>query len=309
MDQIRKNTSMAKLRSDIDKISGNESGAKNYTDDRIWKLTRDKQGNGSAVIRFLPPPEGEADSYIRIWTHGFQGPTGQYYIENSLTTLKQQDYVAEQNRMLWDTGLDSNKEIVRGRKRITNYYSNIYVVNDPANPENNDKVFLFKYGIKIFEMIQNAAFPPFPDMPSIQPFDVMDGANFRLRIRNEGRFPTYADSQFDSPSKFLSGDEDKIIAVWKQQYSLKELLDPKHFKSYEELKARYILVMNLNSAPIPTAESTSSYSNSSYEDDVPLFEPKTSSKLDMMPKANMTKSVMDDDDDDMSFFASLASGD
>jgi len=309
MDQIRKTTNMEKLRSGLDKASGKDSKAKNYHDDRFWKLTRDKNENGSAVIRFLPAPQGEEEAFVLIWSHGFMGPTKQYYIENSLTTLKQQDYIAEQNKLLWDTGTDANRDIARSRKRIINYFSNIYVVNDPANPDNNGKVFLFKYGVKIFEMLQSAAFPPFEDMASINPFDFEDGANFRLRIRTENRYPTYADSKFDMPSKLFDGDEDKIVEVWQKEHSLRELMDKKNFKSYEDLKARYLQVVNVDGAPIPSAEHSSNR-NTFEEEDVPLFQSNNDPKPSIIPKSSISSlsSTEDDDDDDMSFFASLASG-
>ncbi len=305
---LKKNSNMSKILGEMEKVTDNSS-AKNYTDDRIWKLTRDKSGSGSAVIHFLPASEGEDVSFIRIWSHSFQGPTGRYYIENSLTTIGQQDYIAEQNTELWNTGIESNKAIVRSRKRHLNYYSNILVVNDPANPENNGKVFLFKYGAKIFEMLMNAIKPPFPDEPAINPFDPWAGANFRLRIRQDGQWATYADSKFDSSAPMFGGDDSKIEEVWRQQYSLQELLDPKHFKSYDELKKKYELAVTGKGASLPSAANTSfdadvnSFENS-LDEDVPLF----SSNLND-PKPKVPVMDLGDEDDDMSYFQSLASED
>ena len=138
----------AKLVKEVEKMNNTGGNA----DDRIWKLDVDKSGNGYAVIRFLPAPEGEDLPFVKLYSHAFQGPGG-WFIENSLTTLGQKDPVSEHNSELWNSGSDANKEIARKQKRRLSYYSNIYVVSDPANPENEGKVFLYKYGKKIFDTV------------------------------------------------------------------------------------------------------------------------------------------------------------
>lgn len=210
----------------------------------FWKLQTDKKsGIGEAVIRFLPPSEGEDASYVKLWSHGFQSKlTSKWYIENSLTTLGQEDPVGEMNRELWNTGSEANKNIARSRKRKLNYYSNILVIKDKANPENEGKVFLFRYGPKIFEMIQKQIEPQYDDVESVNVFDFWEGANFRMRAKtifiDNKPVPNYDDSEFDRPSALLKGDDTKLEALWHQQHSLQEIVSPAKFKSYDDLKKR-----------------------------------------------------------------------
>ena len=214
------------------------------SDERFWKPEMGKDGVGSAIIRFLPAPDGEELPWVKLYSHGFQGPGG-WYIENSLTTLGQKDPVSEHNRTLWNSGNDKDKETVRKQKRKLSYYSNIYVVKDPAHPENEGRVFLFKYGKKIFDKILNSMQPEFDDEEPINPFDFWAGANFRLKIRKVEGYWNYDKSEFDSPKPLLS-DDDAMEAIWKKQHSLDAIIAPDQFKSYEQLEARMNAVLRLN---------------------------------------------------------------
>ena len=216
-------------------------------DDKYWKPTLDKAENGYAVIRFLPPPGGEDLPFVRIWDHGFKGPTGLWYIEKSLTTLGQNDPVSEHNSVLWNTGLESDKEKAREQKRRLSYTSNIYVVSDPGNRDNEGKVFLYKYGKKIFDKLNDLMNPQFQDEKPVNPFDLWTGANFKLKIRKVEGYRNYDKSEFDSPAP-LSNDDAELEAVYKQEHPLQDLVDPKHFKSYDELKTRLNNVLGLSVA-------------------------------------------------------------
>jgi hypothetical protein len=215
---------------------------KDYKDDRFWRAEQDKQGNGFAVIRFLPEVDGADCPWVKVYSHAFQGMGG-WYIENSLTTLNQKDPVSELNSELWNTGSEEDKNIARSRKRKTTYISNILVIKDEANPQNEGKVFLFKYGTKIFEKIQEKMKPEFKDEEPINPFDMWNGCNFKLKIRKVGGYTNYDKSEFDSTSALFSGDENKMEKVWKQQHSLNEFVAPESFKSYDELKKRLFDVL------------------------------------------------------------------
>ena len=212
-----------------------DSNKKDYKDDRFWRPELDKSKNGFAIIRFLPKVEGEDIPWTKLYSHAFQGPGG-WYIENSLTSLNQKDPISEMNTMLWNSGTDSDKDLARNRKRKLNYISNIYIVSDPANPQN--EVFLFKYGSKIFEKIQEAMQPEFKDEEALDPFNFWNGANFKLKIRQVGGFVNYDKSEFDSTTPLMNGDDTKLEKIWKSQYPLKTFIDPSNFKSYDELKQR-----------------------------------------------------------------------
>jgi hypothetical protein len=212
-----------------------------YEDDRIWKLERDKSGNGYAVIRFLPAAPNEDVPWVRIWTHGFKGPGG-WYIENSLTTIGKDDPVSKANTALWNSGIDSDKNIARDRRRKLSYYSNIYVVEDSMNPENEGKVFLYRYGKKIFEKITGVMNPEFADETPLNPFDLWEGANFKLKMRQVEGFPNYDKSEFTDVCP-LAGDEAKLEEIWNAQYSLNEIIEEKNFKNYAELEARFNTVI------------------------------------------------------------------
>lgn len=275
-------------------------------DDQYWKLTVDKAGNGFAIIRFLPAPEGEDIPFVQMFDHGFQGPGG-WYIENSLTTpaIGKDDPVSEFNSQLWNNGTDAGKEQARDQKRRLSYHTNIYVVKDPANPENEGKVFLYKFGKKIFDKLNNAMNPEFEDEREINPFDLWEGANFKLKARKgDGGYRTYEPSSFDGPAPMSdpSGNEmtdDDMEVLWKSQHSLQEVVDPKNFKSYNELKAKLykVLALDGNAAPQSKAE----------DDDASEmnFSPKFKERAD--PKGEELSSPgLAEDDDSMDFFKALA---
>ena len=236
--QSRLGNLTAKLVKEVDKMNkGNSMG-----DDRLWKIERDKSGNGYAVIRFLPAPEGEENPYVQVWSHAFQGPGG-WYIENSLTTLGQKDPLGELNTQMWATGNRSDQETVRKRKRKLSYYSNIYVVKDPANPQNEGKVMLFKYGKKIFEKISSALKPEFEDESPMDAFDLWTGGNFKLKVRMADGYPNYDKSEFEPSGVLENYDDEDLERIWKKCYSLQEFISPDNFKSYDQLKARLDAVL------------------------------------------------------------------
>ena len=229
-----------KLTEEMNKLTTKSSDS--YKDDRFWKPELDKSSNGYAVIRFLPAVDGEDIPWARLFSHGFKGPGG-WYIENSRTTLGEKDPVSEMNTQLWNSGVESDKDIARNRKRRLNYISNILVVSDPANPQNEGKVFLYKYGKKIFDKICEAMQPEFEDETPIVPFDFWKGADFKLKVRKVAGFINYDKSEFASPSSLFDGDDERLEELWNKQYSLSEFTDPSNFKSYEELKNRLAVVI------------------------------------------------------------------
>ena len=242
LDNIRKNNSLDKLLGAVTKENQPQE-KKSYTDERLWKPELDKSGNGYAVLRFLPAVHGEELPWAKVYSHAFQGPTGQWYIENSLTTVNQKDPVSEYNTALWNTGAESDKEIARKQKRKLQYYSNVYVVTDPKNPHNEGKVFLFRYGKKIYDKLLAAMQPEFQDEQPVNPFDPFSGANFKLKIRKVAGFWNYDTSDFESSSKLFE-DEAKVEAVCQKAYALKEFTAADNFKSYDELKTRLDIVLS-----------------------------------------------------------------
>ena len=238
---LKKSNTLDKLLVAVE-VENKPQEKKSYVDERIWKPVMDKSGNGFAVIRFLPAPEGEDLPWAKVWNHAFQGPTGQWYIENSLTTLGQNDPVSEMNSAYWNSGVESDKEIARKQKRKLQYFSNILVVKDSANPENEGKVFLYRFGKKIFDKCMEAMQPAFEDETPLNPFDFWEGANFKLKLRTVEGYWNYDKSEFDSPSPLFDDDE-KIEEVWKKQYSLAEFTAATNFKSYDELKTRLNMVL------------------------------------------------------------------
>ncbi len=239
--------SMSNLDDQVKKLDEGSAKKGFVADARYWRPQLDKAGNGFAVIRFLPPAQVDGSDgtlYVQLFHHGFKGPTGQWYIENSNTTLNGKDPCSEYNSKLWNTGLESNKEIARKQKRKLSYISNILIVNDPANPENNGTVRLYKYGKKIYAKLKEAMQPPFPDKQPINPFDFWEGANFKLKVRKgDGGFPNYDSSEFEAPSQVAEGDEAKLNTIWASCHSLKAEVAPDKFKSYEDLKKRLDLVL------------------------------------------------------------------
>ena len=296
---LKKNRSAAidKLKNAAEKVGGGEQ--KSYGDDRFWKPAVDKSGNGYAVIRFLPAAEGEDLPWVRYWDHGFKGPTGRWYIEKSLTSIGQPDPVSEGNSILWNSGRDEDKQIARDRKRRLHYVTNIYVVSDPANPENEGKVFLYQFGKKIFDKITDIMTPQFQDEEPVNPFDFWEGANFKLKIRNVEGYRNYDKSEFDSP-KPLSGDDDELEGIYNKLHALSEFSDPKSYKSYAELKAKLNQVLGDEGMHMTTAESISLDETN----DTPrMSAPKT---VEETVPASSNSSSDDSDDDTLSYFAKLA---
>ena len=287
----------AKLVKEVEKM--NNSGGS--SDDRIWKLECDKSGNGYAVIRFLPASEGEDLPFVKLYSHAFQGPGG-WYIENSLTTLNQKDPVSEYNSMLWNNGTDAGKEQARKQKRKLTYISNIYVVKDPANPENEGKVFLFKYGKKIFDKLTEAMQPEFEDEEAIDPFDFWQGANFKLKAKNVAGYRNYDSSEFARPEALLD-DDDAMETIWKKQYSLAELVSPDQFKTYEELKKRLDYVLGNRGVTKMQDQETVEMEESW---DAERRGETVSSDNDFNSPDITTKSSDDEDDDTLAYFARLA---
>ena len=246
-ENLKKQSSLGsltqKLVKEVEKMNNTSGGA----DDRLWKPELDKTGNGFAVIRFLPAPEGEELPWAKMYSHAFQG-TGGWYIENSLTTIGQKDPVSEYNRELWNSGSDSDKEVVRKQKRKLSYYANIYVVQDKSNPQNEGKVFLYKFGKKIFDKIMEAMQPEFEDETPINPFDFWQGANFKLKIVKKDGYWNYDKSEFDRTSALLD-DDDALEGIWKKQYSLTALTAADQFKSYDDLKKRLDYVLGIRGVP------------------------------------------------------------
>jgi hypothetical protein len=288
----------AKLVKEVEKMN-NTSGS---SDDRIWKLDVDKSGNGYAVIRFLPAPDGEDLPFVKLYSHAFQGPGG-WYIENSLTTLGQKDPVSELNSELWNNGTDAGKEVARKQKRKLTYISNIYVVKDPANPQNEGKVFLFKYGKKIFDKITAAMQPEFEDETPIDPFDFWQGANFKLKAKNVAGYRNYDSSEFSSPGALLD-DDDEMEAIWKKQYSLAEIVAPDQFKSYDELKKRLDSVLGKKSSAPRIDEEVQEEED--YRGPARDLDDDLRSELNSLNSSRSASVDEDEDDDTLSYFARLA---
>ena len=236
LQSLKKQNSLDALLGAAEKESAPQE-KKSYVDERLWKPVMDKSGNGYAVIRFLPAPKDESLPWAKVWNHAFQGPTGQWYIENSLTTLGQNDPVSEMNSAYWNSGVESDKEIARKQKRKLQYFANIYVVSDPKHPENEGKVFLYKFGKKIFDKIMEAMQPQFDDEQAINPFDLWKGANFKLKIRKVDGFWNYDKSEFEAVTQLLPTDEE-LEKVYGSEYPLKPFHDESNFKSYTELKEK-----------------------------------------------------------------------
>ena len=288
----------AKLVKEVEKMNNSASSG----DDRVWKLECDKSGNGYAVIRFLPAPNGEDLPFVKLYSHAFQG-SGGWYIENSLTTLGQKDPVSELNSELWNNGTDAGKELARKQKRKLTYVSNIYVVKDPANPDNEGKVFLYKYGKKIFDKLTAAMQPEFEDEEAIDPFDFWQGANFKLKAKNVAGYRNYDSSEFAAPGALLD-DDDAMEAIWKKQYSLAELTAADQFKSYDELKKRlnYVLGSKGSRRVDEEVAEDEDYSRGSTRE---LTEDLRSELSNLKPTRTASVDV-DEDDDTLSYFQRLA---
>ena len=290
LSTLKKSNSLDKLLGAVQSENAPQE-KKSYKDDRLWKPVVDKTGNGYAVLRFLPAVEGEDLPWAKVWNHAFQGPTGQWYIENSLTTIGQNDPVSEMNSAYWNSGVESDKEIARKQKRKLQYFANIYVVEDPANPQNEGKVMLYRFGKKIFDKCMEAMQPAFKDEVAVNPFDFWAGANFKLKIRKVDGYWNYDKSEFEAPSA-LFDDDDKLEEIWKKQYPLSEFTSETNFKSYDELKKRLDTVL---------AGTTTVGTAAAVMEDAPWVEPKADTKPTPAPTVDNG-----DDEDTMSYFEKLA---
>ena len=276
---------------------GGSTETKSYVDERLWKPTVDKAGNGYAVLRFLPATEGAELPWVRYWDHGFKGPTGLWYIENSLTSIGQTDPVGELNSKLWNSGIDADKEKARAQKRRLHYVTNVLVLQDPSAPQNEGKVFLYKFGKKIFDKLMDSMQPEFADESPVNPFDMWEGADFKLKIRNVEGYRNYDKSEFASPSSLYDGDDSRLESVYNQLHNLNEFVDPSNYKTYDELKAKLMRVLGEEA----TAGAYTVKQEAQINEPVSTPEPQ---KLEPV-----TADQMDDEDDTMSYFAKLANED
>jgi len=300
--------SFANLKRNRDNISklikaaestGGGGEKKSYADDRMWKPTVDQAGNGYAILRFLPAREGAELPWARYWDHGFKGPTGQWYIEKSLTSIGQNDPVGELNSRLWNTGIEEDKETARRQKRRLHYVSNIFVVSDPGNPENEGKVFMYQFGKKIHDKIMDQMQPEFADEEPINPFDMWEGANFKLKIRNVEGYRNYDKSEFAKQTSLLDGDDAKLESVYDQMYDLSEFTDPANYKTYDELKTKLSSILGEVAGMGAATMAQTAQMNEPVEAAAPQrIEPVTAENI-----------KVEDDDDTLSYFAKLAEAD
>ncbi len=298
--QSRMGSLTEKLIKQVEKL--NDSGSKD--DDRFWKPVMDKSGVGSAVIRFLPSPEGCELPWAQVWSHAFQG-SGGWLIDNCLTTLGQQCPVCEKNRVLWNSGSDRDKEEARKQKRKLSYFANIYVVKDPANPDNEGKVFLYKFGKKIFDKIMAAMQPEFDDEEPINPFDFWTGANFKLKLVKKDGYWNYDKSEFASSSALFDGDDDELEKIYKSLNNLNDFTDPKEFKSYDDLKKRLDYTLGLKGTPkYQNEETESEEDNWNTEEEIKTPSNRSSSFSDT--SSSRSDESEDEEDDAMSYFQKLA---
>jgi len=300
--------SFANLKRNRDNISklikaaestGGGGEKKSYADDRMWKPTVDQAGNGYAILRFLPAREGAELPWARYWDHGFKGPTGQWYIEKSLTSIGQNDPVGELNSRLWNTGIEEDKETARRQKRRLHYVSNIFVVSDPGNPENEGKVFMYQFGKKIHDKIMDQMQPEFADEEPVNPFDMWEGANFKLKIRNVEGYRNYDKSEFAKQTQLLDGDDSKLESVYDQMYDLSEFTDPANYKTYDELKTKLSSILGEVAGMGAATMAQTAQMNEPVEAPAPQrIEPVTAENI-----------KVEDDDDTLSYFAKLAEAD
>ena len=289
---------ISKLVQAAEKVGGSGDSKPN-ADERIWKPTVDKAGNGYAVLRFLPAGEGQDLPWVRYWDHGFKGPTGLWYIENSLTSIGQPDPVGEYNSRLWNSGIEADKEKARQQKRRLHYVTNVLVLQDPGNPANEGKVFLYKFGKKIFDKIMDVMNPAFADETPVNPFDFWEGADFKLKIRQVEGYRNYDKSEFSSASGLYENDESKLESVYNSLHPLGEFTDPKNYKSYDELKAKLARVLGEEvSMGAPTMKQEAAMNTPAPAPEYKVAEPITAENTSVS-----------DDEDTMSYFAKLAQED
>ena len=295
----RQSGNLDKLAKAVEALSSSEGSEK---PDNFWKPAVDKSGNGMATIRFLPAPGQDGDDslpWVKIFSHGFQGPGGQWLIDNCLTTKDQQCPICEHNSTLWNSGIEANKDVVRKQKRKLNYVANVYVVSDPANRDNEGKVFLYRFGKKIFDKITEAMNPQFDDEVAINPFDLWEGANFKLKIRKVDGYQNYDKSEFESAAP-LSSDDAELETIWKSEHSLKDLIGDKEFKSYDKLKERLNTVLGLTSSGEPAKKTTVE----TIKEQARAATPKKT-----VADEPFEPDVSTSDDDDLSYFSKLAEED
>ena len=294
-------TDFSKISAEFDKIANPEAGGKkSYQDDRFWKLEADKAGNATAVIRFLPRVEGDELPWVRIFNHAFQGPTGKWYIENSLTTLNEKDPVGELNSKLWNSGSEENKKVAQKQKRKLSYIANVLIISDPKHPENEGQVRLYKFGKKIFDKIMEKANPTFEDEKPVIVFDLWEGADFKLRQRKVDGYANYDQSTFMEPTALFDADEDKLLKVVNSQVKLVEFTDRKNFKTFEELARKLNDVLDADGGAAPTAAKLS-------EEDHSDYTPPARTAAPAKP-VSVSKPAVDtgDDEDVMSYFQKIA---
>jgi hypothetical protein len=292
----RNRSSLDKLTKAIEQVSQPNAEAGSKDDTRFWQPEVDKAGNGMAVIRFLPAPAVDGDDalpWARTFSHGFQGPGG-WFIDNCLTTLNEKCPVCEHNNTLWNSGIEANKEIARKQKRKLSYVANILVISDPKHPENEGQIKLFKFGKKIFDKISEAMNPEFEDESAVNPFDMWEGANFKLKIRNVEGYRNYDKSEFDSPTPLFDGADEKLEELWKKEYSLKDFTEKKQFKPYDQLKARLDKVLGFDGAAAVNLKTKAEDTvlTKFKEEDLSTIDTKTGG-----------------DDEDLDYFKSLAEQD
>lgn len=288
------------LMEELNKIATGDKAS--FKDDRFWKPERDKSDNGFAVIRFLPPVDGEDAPWVRMFSHGFKGRGG-WYIENCPTTIGRKCPLCEANSELWNSGLESDKDIARQRKRRLNYISNIMVISDPKNPENEGKIFLYKYGKKIFDKIMESLQPEFQDEEAVNPFDFWKGANFKLKVRKVAGFINYDKSEFDVSTPLLDGDDSKLEEIWNKQYPLQPLIGDDQFKSYDELKARLMSVLGSGRNVPASAEAVSETNDVETKTETSSFGEM---KSESTGSSDSSTESSFEEDDAMSYFEKLA---
>jgi hypothetical protein len=296
-------TDVSKLASAAAEMSGGKQTNNKYEDTRFWKPTVDDSGNGYAVIRFLPAAEGQELPWVRYFDHFFKGPTGQWYVEKSLTTLGNNDPVSEYNSRLWNSGIEEDKETARKQKRRLHYVANILVVNDPSNPANEGKVFLYDFGKKIFDKIMDKMQPEFPGEEPINPFDFWTGADFQLKIRNVAGYRNYDKSEFKASAPLLEADETKLEATYNQLHDVSEFTAPSSYKSYDELKGRLEVVLGQSTGAGSTVKNDSLTQTA----EVVAAKEAEPQVIASAPEPNITAST--DEDDTLSYFAKLAAED
>ena len=288
----RNRSSLDKLTKAINDTQSGSSEAGSKDDTRFWQPSVDKSGNGMAVVRFLPAPAVDGDDalpWVRTFSHGFQGPGG-WFIDNCLTTLNDKCPVCEHNNTLWNSGIEANKDIARKQKRKLTYIANILVLSDPSNPENEGQIKLYKFGKKIFDKISEAMNPEFADETPVNPFDMWEGANFKLKIRNVEGYRNYDKSEFSDKSALFDGDDDKLEALWKKEFSLKEFTEKSQFKPYDQLKARLDKVLGFEGVAMPKTKAETAVLDTFKEEDLEVIDKKIAAEAD----------------DELDYFTSLA---